>query len=45
MAKRIIFTTLGSLGDLHPYIALALELGRSGYEVGIATSLSLRENI
>lgn len=45
MAKRIVFTTFGSLGDLHPYIALALELERRGYEVAIATSLYLREHV
>jgi rhamnosyltransferase subunit B len=45
MAKRILFTTFGSLGDLHPYIAIALELRRRGYEVAIATSLHLREHI
>ena len=45
MAKRILFTTFGSLGDLHPYIAIALELKRRGYEVAIATSLHLREHI
>ena len=35
MAKRIVIATLGSLGDLHPYLALAtgLEdlLGNSTY--------------
>jgi UDP:flavonoid glycosyltransferase YjiC (YdhE family) len=31
MAKRILLTTFGSLGDVHPYIALALELQRRGH--------------
>ena len=24
--KRVVMATIGSLGDLHPYIALALEM-------------------
>ena len=28
--KRIVFTTAGSLGDLHPYIAVALGLKAGG---------------
>jgi rhamnosyltransferase subunit B len=36
--KRIVLTTLGSLGDLHPYIALALELKSRGHQPVIATS-------
>ena len=35
--KRIVFATFGSLGDLHPYIAVALELRRRGHEPLIAT--------
>ena len=34
---RIVFTTWGSLGDLHPYMALALELTRRGHDASIAT--------
>ena len=34
---RIVFTTWGSLGDLHPYMALALELRRRGHDASIAT--------
>ena len=30
-AKRILISTFGSLGDLHPYIAVALELQRRGH--------------
>jgi rhamnosyltransferase subunit B len=36
--KRILFTTIGSLGDLHPCLALALELGRRGHHVTIAST-------
>ena len=35
--KRILITTFGSLGDLHPYIALALELKRRGHAPLIAS--------
>lgn len=37
MGKRIVITTIGSLGDLHPYIAIALELKLRGHEIVIAT--------
>lgn len=37
MAKRILLTTFGSLGDVHPYIALALELQRRGHTPVIGT--------
>src|SRR5919202_364440 len=43
--KRIVLTTYGSLGDLHPYIALALELKRRGHLPVIATSPVFREKI
>jgi hypothetical protein len=36
--KRIVFTTFGSLGDLHPYIAIALELKRRGHRPLIVTT-------
>lgn len=36
--KRILFATIGSLGDLHPCVALALELKRRGHRVTIATT-------
>lgn len=38
MSKRIVITTYGSLGDLYPYLAIAVELKRRGYSVAIATS-------
>lgn len=34
---RIVLTTFGSLGDLHPYLALALELKRRGHVPVVAT--------
>jgi rhamnosyltransferase subunit B len=36
--KRIVITTIGSLGDLHPCLALGLELGRRGHRVTIAST-------
>lgn len=36
-SQRIVFATFGSLGDLHPYIAIARELTRRGHEAVIAT--------
>jgi UDP:flavonoid glycosyltransferase YjiC (YdhE family) len=35
---RFLLTTFGSLGDLHPYIAVGLGLKRRGHHVTIATS-------
>jgi UDP:flavonoid glycosyltransferase YjiC (YdhE family) len=42
---RCVLTTFGSLGDLHPYIAIALELQRRGHEAVIATSAHFREKV
>jgi UDP:flavonoid glycosyltransferase YjiC (YdhE family) len=36
--KRIVFATVGSLGDLHPYIAIAAELRSRGHFPVIATT-------
>lgn len=36
--KRIVFSTVGSLGDLHPYIAIAKELLARGHAPVIATT-------
>ena len=36
--KRIAIATIGSLGDLHPCLALALELQRRGHRVTIAST-------
>ena len=43
--SRIVLNTFGSLGDLHPYLALALELKRRGHEPLIATSAIYREKV
>ena len=43
--KRVVFTTWGSFGDLHPYMALALELQERGYISVIATSPLYREKV
>ncbi|MDT7602696.1 MAG: rhamnosyltransferase subunit [Acidobacteriota bacterium] len=45
MNKRIVLATLGSFGDVHPYIALALELQRRGHRPVIATSEMYREKM
>ena len=43
--KRVVFTTWGSFGDLHPFMALALELQRRGHVSVIATSPVYREKV
>jgi rhamnosyltransferase subunit B len=35
--SRIVLTTIGSLGDLHPQIALAIELRKRGHDIVFAT--------
>ena len=35
---RVLLTTLGSHGDIHPFIALALELQKRGHEAVLATN-------
>jgi rhamnosyltransferase subunit B len=42
---RVVLATFGSLGDLHPAIALALELRRRGHRAEIATSEFYRGKI
>lgn len=42
---RIVFTTWGSLGDLHPFLALAIELKGRGHSVVVATVPAWRENV
>lgn len=37
-AKRIILSTIGSLGDLHPLIAIGLVLHKRGHSVAFATT-------
>ncbi len=43
--RRIIFHTLGSLGDLHPYLAIALGLQARGHDAVLATSECYRQKI
>jgi rhamnosyltransferase subunit B len=45
MSKRVVITTFGSYGDLHPYIAIALELKKRGHEPVIATFPYYRKKI
>ena len=42
---RVVMTTIGSLGDLNPYIALALEMKKRFIEPVIATSEIYRERV
>ncbi|HWK09677.1 MAG TPA: glycosyltransferase [Vicinamibacterales bacterium] len=42
---RVLLATFGSLGDLHPIIALGLELQRRGHAAAIVTSEYHRERI
>jgi rhamnosyltransferase subunit B len=43
--SRIILTTFGSLGDLHPKIAIGLELRQRGHDVVFATHREYRQQI
>jgi rhamnosyltransferase subunit B len=43
--RRIVLSTLGSLGDLHPVMGLALALQARGHDVVLATSDFYREKI
>jgi rhamnosyltransferase subunit B len=45
MPKRILFATIGSLGDLHPCLALALELRRRRHIVTIAATPFYRTKV
>jgi rhamnosyltransferase subunit B len=42
---RILFATIGSLGDLHPCLALGTELKRRGHSVVIASTDAYRSRI
>lgn len=44
-SKRIVLSTLGSYGDIHPYMAIAMELQRRGHHPVIATSELYREKM
>src|SRR4051812_14728172 len=43
--SRIVFATFGSLGDLHPVLAIALEMRRRGHQVQIATNETHRAKV
>lgn len=43
--KRIVLTTFGSFGDIHPYMAVGLELQARGHKAIVATSPSYQEKI
>jgi rhamnosyltransferase subunit B len=43
--KRIVLSTTGSLGDIHPYLAVGLGLKARNYHVAIATSEYYREKV
>jgi UDP:flavonoid glycosyltransferase YjiC (YdhE family) len=43
--SRIVVTTWGSLGDLHPYLAIALGLQQRGHDVRVATAEFYRSKI
>src|SRR6266581_9664881 len=43
--KRIVISTFGSFGDIHPYVAIALELKARGHRPSIATSEVYREKM
>lgn len=43
--SRVLLATLGSLGDLHPYIAVGRALVARGQQVRIATSIDYRSRV
>ena len=43
--RRVVVTTFGSLGDLHPYLALAMGLRARGHNVVISTGECYRDKI
>jgi rhamnosyltransferase subunit B len=43
--KKIVISTFGSFGDLHPYVAIALELKKRGHHPVIVTSEIYREKL
>ena len=45
MRRKVVISTAGSLGDLNPFIALALELKARGYEPLIASQQEFRAKI
>ena len=45
MPKHVLIATLGSFGDLHPYLAIALGLKARGHFVTLASSSIYREKV
>jgi rhamnosyltransferase subunit B len=45
MANRIVFAVWGSLGDLHPYLAIARQLQTRGHQCLIATHYLVRPRV
>jgi rhamnosyltransferase subunit B len=43
--RRVVLTTVGSFGDLHPYIAIALGLQARGHDAVLAASQCYRRKI
>ena len=43
--KRVVLTAVGSLGDLHPYLAIALGLKARGHDAIVATSECYRQKV
>src|SRR3954471_5484026 len=43
--SRILFTVIGSLGDLHPLIPIALSLRMRGHSVSFCTSNTYRSKL
>ena len=44
-SKRIVLSTFGSFGDIHPYMAIALELKARGHSPVMATAEVYREKL
>jgi UDP:flavonoid glycosyltransferase YjiC (YdhE family) len=44
-SRHVVLTTWGSFGDLHPIIAVALELQRRGHRVTLATAPLYRDKV
>jgi rhamnosyltransferase subunit B len=45
MPRRILIATIGSFGDLHPYLAIAIGLQQRGHQVTLASSGMYREKV
>ena len=43
--QRIVLTAVGSLGDLHPYLAIGQELAQRGHRPVVATVPAFRERV